>query len=806
LRLLNLHNYRRYADQVVEFPDGLIGIVGENGAGKTTIIEAVAWALYGQDAARTSKEFVKREGSPPDEICRVELEFELGGTTYKIVRDLRGTSLQTSAVLYKGGNPRPEAVTARQVTDRVRRILGLDMKSFFTSVFARQKELNSLSDATPGERRTRVLRMLRISLIDVALKALRSDKRIEEETVARLKQSLLDEDALQSELASLRNDVSVEQSEISTLQVDHTNAERLLRKSTSEKNRWDRGERNYREIESLVSSHKTGVDAAKQNLAELDPEIVELRQEQAELPKLLRLDQTYRRASVQESQLRKLQMKYAERENLIERCRDAATEQQNAATDVKLRLHSIGQLSGVQGRLRSIATQEASYSRATTKIQRAISKLETEIAAHIKHRSEVETQLKSVRNLGPDSPCPICRRKFGSLHGEIAEHWKSEINRIILELGTRKSALSDARGKESAISLELNRLGDERAGLEDKDRQRTRDVDQVSFLKQRSSELGRKLKELRRQLKAIGQISYNPTKHALIQKQLETLTEAHDTFLQTQRDVRRLPELVARRRTLAVRLTQFSQKYETDGRRLAAVGYNPTQHAAAKRAQEGARKAVEDARNEITRAKGELKLARHKLNEKRAQILQEAEKRKAVARDERKVADLRQLEETFQAFRSELVSRIRPMLAARTGELLRTLSQGRYPEVELDEDYELQIRDEGKLFPLPRFSGGEEDLANLCLRIAISQVIAERGGAAPMNFIVLDEIFGSQDANRRSSILRSLKDLSAQFQQVFLITHVEDVKDVLPYALVVRMRGDGTSDITVEGGPGIVES
>ncbi len=113
----------------------------------------------------------------------------------------------------------------------------------------------------------------------------------------------------------------------------------------------------------------------------------------------------------------------------------------------------------------------------------------------------------------------------------------------------------------------------------------------------------------------------------------------------------------------------------------------------------------------------------------------------------------------------------------------------------------MQIRDEGKLFPLPRFSGGEEDLANLCLRIAISQVVAERGGATPMNIIVLDEIFGSQDATRKSNILRSLKSLSDQFRQVILVTHVEDVKDALPYALSVSLQGDGTSRVTVEGSP-----
>ena len=56
----------------------------------------------------------------------------------------------------------------------------------------------------------------------------------------------------------------------------------------------------------------------------------------------------------------------------------------------------------------------------------------------------------------------------------------------------------------------------------------------------------------------------------------------------------------------------------------------------------------------------------------------------------------------------------------------------------------LLVYDNGNAYGIERFSGGEEDLANLCLRLAISEVITERAGGV-FNFIILDEIFGSQD-------------------------------------------------------------
>ena len=54
LKNLTLKNFRKFKDATIEFPDGVTGVVGLNGAGKSTIFEAIAWVLYGSVAARTS--------------------------------------------------------------------------------------------------------------------------------------------------------------------------------------------------------------------------------------------------------------------------------------------------------------------------------------------------------------------------------------------------------------------------------------------------------------------------------------------------------------------------------------------------------------------------------------------------------------------------------------------------------------------------------------------------------------------------------------------------------------------------------
>lgn len=74
-------------------------------------------------------------------------------------------------------------------------------------------------------------------------------------------------------------------------------------------------------------------------------------------------------------------------------------------------------------------------------------------------------------------------------------------------------------------------------------------------------------------------------------------------------------------------------------------------------------------------------------------------------------------------------------------------------------------------------------MANLCLRLAISQVMAHRIGSDSSSLVVLDEIFGAQDAERRERILQALGKLQEIFQQVALITHLEDIHDRIPNVL-----------------------
>ena len=140
---LELNNYRRFEEAEVEFPDGVVGIIGVNGAGKSSLVEAIAWALYGNDLARSSKEEIRRLGASINEVCRVILDFEMNGDNYRVVRELKGASSTADAALFVNGRPQARGVTATSAM--IDKTLGMDWKSFLVSFFARQRELNALT-------------------------------------------------------------------------------------------------------------------------------------------------------------------------------------------------------------------------------------------------------------------------------------------------------------------------------------------------------------------------------------------------------------------------------------------------------------------------------------------------------------------------------------------------------------------------------------------------------------------------------------------------------------------------------------
>ena len=153
-----------------------------------------------------------------------------------------------------------------------------------------------------------------------------------------------------------------------------------------------------------------------------------------------------------------------------------------------------------------------------------------------------------------------------------------------------------------------------------------------------------------------------------------------------------------------------------------------------------------------------------------------------------------ELDRALTDLRTDLNFQLRPELSDIASRFLADLTDGRYNALEFDEDYSLIVLEDG--LPKPVISGGEEDICNLVLRLAISQMIAERAGQA-FSLLILDEVFGSLDEARRNNVIELLRRANDRFEQVIVITHIEPVREGLDRVLIVRFDDQrGASTVT----------
>lgn len=200
---------------------------------------------------------------------------------------------------------------------------------------------------------------------------------------------------------------------------------------------------------------------------------------------------------------------------------------------------------------------------------------------------------------------------------------------------------------------------------------------------------------------------------------------------------------------------------------------------------EGARLGAERARADLDAARQATETARGKAEEQRrvSRLIGERE------------ADQRlhnELDSALVALRDELNDRVRPELSEIASEFLAELTDGRYNQIEIGVEYDIVVLDAGEEKPV--ISGGEEDIANLVLRLAISQMIADRAGQT-LSLLVFDEVFGGLDDQRREGVVQLLRRLQDRFEQVVLITHIESIREGMDQ--VVRVEYDERSGASV---------
>jgi len=799
LNTLRLANYKQYSFLELEFREGLVGIIGKNGAGKSTIFEAILYCLFGRDEG--NKAHIRSAFVDPKATVELQLDFAIGEVVYRVRREFRGKALAVGAEFYKNDVLIAKGVSP--VNEELVKVLHMERDAFKRSVFSGQKELSELSDTSGEARKRMVRRMLGLDTLDDAQSRVNADLRDLSSQATGQRQNLLSDEALEAlkkEMAE-RNEIL----EANSLEAkkERLNLQEIQKKYQAEKDKFDLEETRFKR-HSLLQNE---LAQAMERRAGLQVQLESLNKKDAELRnQKVALDGIRPEFAGFESEKKALETLEHEHSKHINRnARLAKISETKEQQEV-----NVSKIKTLTTQLKELPSIES----ALTEKQKSVSGLETQmdvkrselrgidqqiggIMASLRERKEKLEQLKQLGNKGN---CPTCLQP-------LLDGYERALAELELEIGTLQTRqLEQLEAEKKAIT---------EAGISLKNQQTTARLEAEKLLQEQT-----RLKEIARQLNA----------EEMLQRQLEARLTADETILReigaVNFDAVAYQELKSKHAAQEPRYRDFlsqenyltrefpttqtaivhtTQGIEEAGQKISSlttdlekVDYNEASYNLAKQTVASFTEAFQ-AQTEALSALEKTGLELLNEQSKSAEKLRINDQILLQIKDKlEEVELLRRLTEMLGLFKTEILEKVSPGISREASDLFNRITKGKYEGIRVDENFDFSITDGGVFYPIERFSGGEVDLANFCLRIAITKAIMDLSGSSAerrMEFLAFDEIFGSQDEERRLEMMLALNYLQEQFRQIYIVSHIDSLKDYFPHLLEVQSAADGSSAI-----------
>jgi len=762
---LRLTNFRRHVDTELYFneSDQVVLVAGNNGVGKSTLFEAVLYALYGEGRnGRGNLERLVRKGGELEGL-EVELRFDVAGVSYNVRR--RRDSKISSAVL--SANDIPLVEGAREVTAEVIKVLGMDSRGFKLATYAQQRELDGLASMRAADRGQMLSRLLQLDVISRAKESARGEFRQRRE-VLRAIGSGGGVENVESQLASVRKE---------------------------------------------CATIKSGLDAARAQIAILDAEIAAggetERAYQAAKAGQVRLEALVQAA---EADVVRIQGELSsivipeERKDLLkslEQLQQESTDIERKIAEGEAAKRQVAQLRSVQAeisrceeRLVSIESfMQSRTSESLEDLQQKATKCHIDGAAAAQKQGELRDSYVALREraeqtrkqLGEleslDGECPTCRQDISS------EHKASHVDDLQKILAEVEADLERVKVEGVAAKEIVASLSRDAELLDAQIREKLREAEESERLLTEQAELSRRLAVYKDQAARLngtdGNLDYLYTRRAEILVESNLAIEIRESAIlrrsrleQQEQAGRTLASAVARRDAHRIALSEGSVSLDL------ALAYEHLQ-------------SLSDARRNESEVAGELQATLAGLEERERTLMRdlarvkEESERKATVDKEAQIALYSA--QALERVETLWAQQIRPSLEGTVSELVARLSDGRFDAVQFDADYDVSVRDRGVMRPIGELSGGEIDLVSLAVRLGLASVVSERHGGGGVGFLILDECFGSQDPDRRVSIMNALRGLKQTHGQIFLISHVGGLEDSADAVIEVEIDEDSNA-------------
>ncbi len=844
LRLSNFLCYRDGCPPLDLSGIGMACLTGENGHGKSALLDAITWAVWGK--ARTGSDDELIHLGQVD--MEVELEFRVGAVPYRVLRKRRKgtarapgrTELQFQVLSGEVWKPLT-GVGVRETQQRIVEAVRLDYETFRNSAFLMQGRADEFTVKAPGERKKVLAEILGLSAYDVYEAKSRDERRRWEAEVRRLDVLLeqyavqlahepayrRERDDLRAELEQVECELQ-EQRAVQTSLREAENAVRLLRG----------------QAESALRER----DAAQQRVARAEADLAQQRATLAGLAALLgraeaiRADYAALRAAeeVKDEQSKRLRLVSA-----LQRDADAAGHE--IEREAQALAHRIADLEKETAQQREKVARAQALDAERTALAAARNELELlerrlrEARQELEEQSNVAGQLDAEnKRLRGDmdalkarmdaldaagAECPICRSALDEAGKQrIHESYTREGSSLAArfrENKKRKEAADAhaARLRDDAVRLEREvepkrRTLERRAAeLERLDREAGEARTMLPGLEAELTALRRQLEdgafavEARRRLDAtqaaIVKAGYDQAAHTRAEAEARRLAAAQQEYQQlhaAEASERAVREAEARAER---ELCEWTERRDAANATVAQIG---AQLAAQPDPREQLLRLAEQIaalEEQERRTRQALGAAEQKLDDcaRTLRLQGQAQAELAAARGKQQIYEDLTVAFGKRGVQALIIDSVLPEIEQEANRLLARMTNGRMSVAlttqretkkgETTETLDVTIADELGTRAYELFSGGEAFRINLALRIALSKLLAHRAGAQIPTLFV-DEGFGTQDAAGRERLVEAMNAVAGDFECMLVITHIDELKDQFEQQIRVEKTPEGS--------------
>jgi len=847
---LALNNFMCYRDNVPPLHFGGIhtaSIWGDNGNGKSALIDAMTWALWGRTRAKSDDDLV-HQGQTEMEV---EFDFAIGEQPYRIIRKhakpkRRRASGQTILEFQIASDNGFRSITGnsiRETQEEIIRRLHMDYDTFINSAFLRQGHADEFTLKRPTERKQVLADILGLSLYDELeeqakelAKQQEADRALAESTIKDIDAELARKPAYEAELEgaqtalsdterklkeqeSILNELRQKREVLEGKQRELTQLEERAAKSVRDMEYWD-GQ--IEQHQSRITGYEE-VIARRSTIEEGYAQLTEARKLSEELDQGLRLVTTLND--------RKHQLEMAIVQASQDLLRDHSLAQNRIgeleATSQKLPEHKSA-LQQAQAELNQLVEKEEALGQKRQAGQELLTRvhyLKSNNAQLEREIGETEEKL-SLLLTESGAKCPLCETELGADSLKlIEEKYTGEKSSKSDALRTNQSELASKETELKAIESEISRLEarmrQDRASMQTKVSLINQEVakaeeagNQLNEERERLAEIEERLarkdfaageQEALRQIESeLAKVDYNPQQHEQIGQRLAGL-EQYD---EPKRKLDEADKLIDSEKEAFSKATQAAQELrhslEADEQKrqelTVELGTLPQLSDELAQVDTGYQTLVaqqKQVQETVGSIKGNLERCaeletRRKEKEK---LISQASKEEKVYKD---------LVEAFgkRGIQALLIEMALPEIENEANKLLGRMTDNRmHVKIETQretrkgdtvETLDINISDDLGMRNYEMFSGGEAFRINFAIRIALSKLLARRAGA-PLPTLIIDEGFGTQDSTGLEKLKEAITSIQDDFEKIIVITHIEELRDAFPNRIDVVKTAEGST-------------